>query len=144
MVFEKTFDITIYETTNFKVSQDWEVPIIGFFILSPKRKIKSLTELSKEESYELIDILRKVRKAMYDVLKIKEICIFQDEKTKFDFHIWILPRYDWMDSIGYKPIKEMPSLKEILKYAEGNMKSPENVRKVKKAAKKVKEYLDRG
>ena len=78
---------------------------------------------------------------MNKILKIKEICIFQDEKTKFDFHIWILPRYDWMDKIGHQPIKEIPSLKEILKYARKNMKTSKNITAVKNAAKKVKKYL---
>ena len=45
MVFKKTFDIIVYETENFVVQQDWEVPIIGFFVLAPKRKVKSITEV---------------------------------------------------------------------------------------------------
>ena len=132
MVSKKLFDITIYETDNFEVNQDWEVPIPGFFILSPKNKIKSITEFTDGESHELIDILRKIRNAMRTVLKIKEVSIFQEEKTKFNFHIWILPQYDWM--------KEN-SLKEILKYAQKNMKSSKIMKEVKEAAEKVKEYL---
>ncbi len=135
MTLKKLFDITIYETDNFKVSQDWEIPISGFFILAPKRKVKSITDFTKEESYEMIDILRKIRDTMKIVLKIKEVSIFQEERTKFNFHIWILPRYYWMNKIKNN------SLKEILKYAQKNMKTTRNIKEVEKLAKKVKDYL---
>lgn len=137
MTFKKLFDITLYETGNFEINQDWEVPIPGFFILASKRKLKSITELSHKESHELIDILRKTRKAMRIVLKISEISLFQEEKTGFNFHIWILPHYNWMDKLGTN------SLKEILKYAQENMSSDKNIKSVEEAAKKVKEYLNR-
>jgi diadenosine tetraphosphate (Ap4A) HIT family hydrolase len=135
MSFKKLFDITVYETDNFNVGQDWETPISGFFILAPKRKIKSITDFTKEESHELIDVLLKIRNAMRTVLKIKEVFIFQEEKTNFNFHIWILPRYNWMDKIGNN------SLREILEYAQENMKSTKDIKEVEEAARKVKEYL---
>lgn len=135
MVFKKLFDITIYETDNFNIGQDWETPISGFFILSPKRKIKSITDFTKEESHELMDVLLKIRNAMRTVLKIKEVFIFQEEKTNFNFHIWILPRYNWMDRIGNN------SLGKILEYAQENMKSTKDIKEVEEAARKVKEYL---
>jgi len=139
MVFRKLFDITVYETANFEVSQDWEVPIPGFFIVAPKRKVSSIVDFSDKESKELMDVIRKIRKVMKDVLKIKEVSLFQDEKTKFNFHIWILPRYNWMDKVS----KGIGSLLPILKYAKDNMGSDKHIKEVEKAAQKVKEYLIR-
>ena len=39
MTFNPIFKgLTILETKNFEVNQDWEVPIPGFFIVAPKKK----------------------------------------------------------------------------------------------------------
>jgi len=135
MSFKKLFDIIIYETDKFEVNQDWEVPIEGFFILAPKRKVRSITEFSDEEAHELVDVLRKIREAMRRVLGIDQVYIFQEEKTKFGFHVWVLPRYGWMSKIKDN------SLRGILKYAEDNLKSADDLRRVKEAAHKVKKYL---
>jgi diadenosine tetraphosphate (Ap4A) HIT family hydrolase len=135
MSIKKLFDITVFETENFEVNQDWEIPIPGFFILAPKRKVKSITDFSLDESHELIDTLRKIREAMKAVLRINEVSIFQEERTEFNFHIWILPHYDWMDKI------KTDSLKEIWRYAKENMADEKNIKEVKEAAEKVKKCL---
>ncbi len=137
MTFKKIFNITIFETDNFEVNQDWEVPIPGFFILASKHKTKSITDFSDIESHELIDLLRKTRRAMKKILKINKVYIFQEEETKFNFHIWILPRYKWMDKL------KINSLKGILKYAQENMITTKNVKKVKETALKVKKYMEK-
>ena len=43
-----------YENENFVLSQDWELPIPGFFIVSPKRCIDRFEELSTEENIKKI------------------------------------------------------------------------------------------
>ena len=134
MVLKKLFNITIYETKSFQVNQDWEVPIPGFFIIAAKRKCKSITDLTEEESRELIAIIRKIRVGMKKSLKIKEVCLFQDEMSSH-FHLWLLPRYSWMKKVGYY------SFGSILKYAKENMKKEKNIQEVKQAAYNVKKYL---
>jgi diadenosine tetraphosphate (Ap4A) HIT family hydrolase len=54
-------DIVI-DAMYFQINQDWEVPIPGFFILALKRKIKSISEFTDEESIEFMNLLRKIRK----------------------------------------------------------------------------------
>ena len=45
-----------YENDRFTLSQDWELPIPGFFIVTPKRCIDTLSELTKEERDEMFEI----------------------------------------------------------------------------------------
>ena len=134
MPFQKLFDIMIYETKYFKVNQDWEIPIPGFFIVASKRKVKSITDLNKPEAQELVAIVRKVRAAMEKVLKIKEVCLLQDESSSH-FHVWLLPRYSWMKKVG------LYSFGSILNYARKNRMDAKNIQNVKEAALKVKKYL---
>ena len=49
-----------YENENFTLSQDWELPIDGFLIVSPKRHIEKFSELTNEERKYIIDKLNEV------------------------------------------------------------------------------------
>ena len=53
-----------YENERFILSQDWEVPILGFFIVSPKKHIEKLEELTKNERDEMFDIVDKTIKIL--------------------------------------------------------------------------------
>ncbi|MBP9921658.1 MAG: HIT domain-containing protein [Clostridia bacterium] len=53
-----------YENERFILSQDWEVPILGFFIVSPKKHIEKLEELTKNERDEMFDIVDKTIKTL--------------------------------------------------------------------------------
>ena len=85
-------DIVIL-TELFNVGQDWEVPIPGFFIIAPLRKVRSISEFTDEEATEFTNILRKLRKGMRDVLKIEDVYLFENEDTMHNFHFWVFPRY---------------------------------------------------
>ena len=61
-----------YENEKFIVSQDWELPIKGFFIVSPKKHIEKLSELTDVERNEMFYIVDKTVKILRDN-KIKEI-----------------------------------------------------------------------
>ena len=87
---EKIFvDEGIYESKYFTVHQDYEIAIPGFYIVAPKRKMKSLIEFTEEESIEYIGVIRKVRKAMLEALDIKIVYFFQNEDTPWNFHLWM-------------------------------------------------------
>jgi len=107
----------IITTKLFNVAQDWEVPIAGFFIVAPLRKIKSISEFTDEEAIEFINLIKKVRKGMRQVLKIEEVYLFQNEDTEHGFHFWIFPRFDWMEKFGRK----IQSVRPIINYAKENM-----------------------
>ncbi|EKD66596.1 MAG: HIT family hydrolase [uncultured bacterium (gcode 4)] len=129
-------DIVI-DAMYFQINQDWEVPIPGFFILAPKRKIKSISEFTDEESIEFMNLLRKIRKWMREVLDIKDVYLFQNEDTDGDFHLWIFPRYIRMEKFGNK----IESVRPIMNYAKENMVTDEIVKEVKEYVKIMKEYM---
>jgi len=131
----------VYETKNFNVEQDFETPIPGFMIVSSKKHIKSIEELNENQRKEFIEVLYKVRKALTKVLKIKYVYIIQKEDTiiaRSHFHMWLFPRYKWMDRFGDK----IASVTSIIEYSRKNMQNISNLKKVKKASQDIKKYLN--
>ena len=128
---------TIFETKYWKVQQDREIAIPGFFIAGLKREIRSLEEITDPEAKELGVMLRTVRKAMTSVLGIKTVYFFQQEDTKYGFHIWMLPYYPWMKRFGKGP----NIFEKVWDYAHKNFDIPKKIRETKDAARKVKGYL---
>ncbi len=130
---------SVISTRNFEVSQDWEVPILGFFILSPKRKIRSVSEFNDDEAIEFIMLLREVRKRMKDVLGIEDVYFFQNEDTEHNFHVWIFPRHKWMERFG----RGISSVKPIMDYAKENMATDKVIKEIKKSVKEVKKFMNK-
>lgn len=131
-------DEVILTTDNFIVAQDWEVPIAGFFILSTKRKIRSIAEFTDEEAREFGVLIKKVRIGMNEVLNINDVYFFQNEDSVHGFHLWMFPRYEWMKDLGVK----IESVRPIMQYAQGLEITEELMLEVKEAAKVMKEYFD--
>lgn len=127
----------VVETKSMEIHQDWEVPIPGFFILSPKRKIRSISEFTDGESAEFMNVLRNIRKGMKEVLGIKDVYLFQNEDTEHNFHLWIFPRHDWMEKFGRK----IQSVRPIINYAKANMVTDDIVEEVKESTRKMREYM---
>ncbi len=124
-------DENVITAKYFSVSQDWEVPIPGFFIIAPVRKLKSVTEFSEEEALEFIKLLQEVRRGMKEVLRIDEVYLFQNEDSEHGFHLWVFPRHQWMERFGRK----IESVRPIMNYAKKNMTG-------EKVLKEVREYVD--
>ena len=124
-----------YENDRFTLSQDWELPIKGFFIVSPKRHIEKLSELTAEERNEMFYIVDKTVK----ILRDNNICdrfdyIFEERENRH-LHVWILPRYNWMNEIVDHIIDNIGT---IFKYAKENFRNDENYRKIKEITDIVK------
>jgi len=131
---------TVAETNNFDVQQDYEIPIPGFMILASKKHLKGIEDFNESERKEYIDFLYKIRKAMTDVLNVEYVYIIQEEDTIAEsshFHVWLFPRFDWMNKFG----RGVKSVKPIMEYARENMKTKNNLDEVKKAALKIKSIL---
>ena len=124
----------IKETKNFIIHQDPEIPIKAFLIIASKKHIKSISELSYEEAQELFDLVYKARVTMKNVKDIKEVTIIQEERSGH-FHLWLLPRYEWMDE---KFENSLASVREIMKYAKINYKSEENIQAILETVKLIK------
>ncbi|MBN2142160.1 HIT domain-containing protein [Candidatus Woesearchaeota archaeon] len=140
---EKIFkDDIIIETEHFSVGQDWEIAIPGFYIVAPKDKarIRSVEDLTDEEATEYIFLVRKVRKAMREALDIKHVYFYRGEDSPFGFHLWMMPRYAWMDKVADSG---PGSLLPVWKYAKENLNSEKNIKETKEAAKKMRTYLQK-
>ncbi len=130
-------DEVILTTDNFIVAQDWEVPIAGFFILSTKRKIRSIAEFTDDEAREFGVLIKKVRIGMDEVLGINDVYFFQNEDSVHGFHLWMFPRYEWMKEFGAK----IESVRPIMKYAQGLEITEELLSEVKKSATLMRDYF---
>lgn len=138
----KLFGEKIVETEHFDVSQDYEIPIPGFFILASKEHKAGLADFSQKESYELMDLLRRTRIAMKEALGIEYIHLIQEEDSvtrDSHFHIWLMPRYEWMKSFGAR----VSSARDVIKHAKANMKTDEHLEEVRSAITKTKDYFER-
>lgn len=118
-----------YENERFTLSQDWELPIKGFFIVSPKRHIEKLCEMTDDERNEMFYIVDRTVK----ILRKNNICerfdyIFEERENRH-LHVWILPRYDWMKEIVNHIIDDIGI---IFDYAKGNFRNNENYEEIKR------------
>ncbi|MFH0711961.1 MAG: hypothetical protein V1889_02530 [archaeon] len=131
----------IIVTENFDVHQDWDVPIPGFFIVASVKKRVSLLDFDDDERKEFFELVFKLRKGMKEVLGINEVYFFQDESTHHKlFHLWIFPRYDWMDKFGDK----IQSIRPIIEYSKCEMTDEKNISEVKDAVQKMRKYFGSG
>lgn len=87
---------TIVETEYFHAHQDVAYPIKGLVILASKRHFHSLDEMTEAEKFDYITLITKIRKAQRDDPGIEHVFYFYNEDTTHHFHIWMIPRYDWM------------------------------------------------
>lgn len=58
-----------YEDENFTLSQDWEVPIPGFLIISPKKHIETFMEMTKYEGLNRVEVSFQTEEEMRDYHK---------------------------------------------------------------------------
>lgn len=127
----------IYESTNFIVSQDIEIPIPGFLIISSKKHIQSILDFSPEELQEFTQVLFKTRNSLKQVGLVDFISIIQKE-IRPHFHLWLLPRLSWMEKFGDK----LSSITEILEYARQNLKTEENLKIISDLNSKIKNFIN--
>ena len=88
-----------YENERFILSQDWEVPILGFFIVSPKKHIEKLEELTKNERDEMFDIVDRTIKILRENGVCENFDVIFEERADRHLHVWIMPRHEWMMEI---------------------------------------------
>lgn len=130
-------DGSIATTDYFNAHQDFEIPIPGFVILASRRHVKSIDDFTEEEKIDFINFLVKIRRSMRKVLGTQTVYLVQEEDTPDHFHIWLFPRYEWMDRIG----KKVQSIRPIMEYAREKLKTLENLEKVTDAKNRLKSYL---
>ena len=126
----------IYETKNFVLAQDAEVPLKGFLIIQSKKHTNSIKEFNKEERYELSELIYKTRMALEELKICEEVTIVQEERSKH-FHIWLFPYYDWMKDKFGKGIKYLRDINEYLI----NNATEKDRQEVLETVEKLKQYF---
>lgn len=129
-----------YENDRFTLSQDWELPIQGFFIVSPKRHIEKLSELTTDERNEMFSIVDKTVKILRDNNICDRFDYIFEEKENRHLHVWILPRYNWMNEIVDDIIG---NIRIIFDYAKENFRNDENYKKIKEITEIVKSNFNK-
>lgn len=128
----------VFSNKFFIVEQDWEVPIIGFFVILSKRKARSILDFNSKEVVEFGKLVKFLRVGMKNVLNIREVCLFQDEGAKY-FHLWVFPRYSWMNK---KFGGRIESIRPIMDWAKKNMSDDKTTLAVREAVKNLRNYMD--
>lgn len=126
----------IYETENFLLFQDPEVPIKGFLIVQAKRHVKSMIDFTEEEQIELVKLINKAREALKKLDICNEVTIVQEERSKH-FHVWLFPNYKWMEEKFGKGIKY---LRDISEYAIENV-TQKDIEEVLEIVEKLKDII---
>lgn len=108
----------ISETDYFHAHQDVAYPIKGLVIVASKRHVKGLDELTEEEQKDYITLISKIRKAQREVLGIEYVYYFYNEDTTHHFHLWMVPRYEWMYEFG----RSVESVRPVLLHAKKERK----------------------
>ncbi|WP_227396146.1 HIT family protein [Jeotgalibacillus aurantiacus] len=112
----------ICETEYFHAHQDVAYPIPGLVILASKRHITCLDELTEKERLDYITTMSRIRAAQREELGIEHVYYFYNEDTTHHFHIWMVPRYDWMKDFG----RSVESLRPAMLHARHELNTDEN------------------
>jgi len=93
--------------------------------------------MADDELLEFPRVLKFVREGMRYALDVDEAYLFQNEDSAHHFHMWMFPRYDWMERFGRK----IQSVRPIMEYARKELKTPQNIEEVKRSINVLKGYL---
>ncbi|GAA0398383.1 diadenosine tetraphosphate hydrolase [Paenibacillus motobuensis] len=127
----------IYESDHFHVHQDVAYPIKGLVILAAKRHFYGMDELTDEEQSEYISLIHRIRRAQRTRLGIEKVYYFYNEDTTHHFHLWMVPRYEWMKKFG----NSVESLRPVLVHARNYMNDAENMNEVLGGIDQLREGL---
>jgi diadenosine tetraphosphate (Ap4A) HIT family hydrolase len=128
---------SIVETTFFHAHQDVAYPIPGLVILAARRHFYSMDELTDEEAGEFMSLIRRIRSAQRRTLAIEHVYYFYNEDTSHHFHLWLVPRYDWMRQFG----KSVQAVRPSLIHSRDHMATPGNIAEVQRCVEALRTTL---
>jgi diadenosine tetraphosphate (Ap4A) HIT family hydrolase len=129
----------IIETAHFNAHQDVAYSVPGLVILSSNRHFLCLDEMTDEEAEDYLQLMRRIRAVQRQTLGIEQAYYFYNEDTTHHFHLWMLPRYDWMKSFG----RSVESVRPVLLYAREHMSDTANLERVAEDIEKLKHGLSK-
>lgn len=126
----------LYEDNYWRIVQDTENPIIGFFIIGSIRHFRTLNEMNTEETKRLFPLILETRRVMQQVLGIQKVTLIQEDGPEsMHFHPWLFPWYPWMDEIEGR---ETEKIRAIMKFSRETMRTQENIQNINLALEKAK------
>jgi len=129
----------LYSDEDFVITQDIELPINGFIIISTKAHYEKLSEISQNAQLKLISLINKTIKILENNHIAEEYNIILEEKKGYHFHVWLMPRHKWMiEKFG----KVLKNIKQIQEYAINNLKTQENINLIKSTCDLLKNKLN--
>jgi len=136
----KPFGGVLYKNDNFFITQDFELPIDGFIIISSIRHVEKFTDLNDNERINLMSLINKTLKILRENNVCEEFNIILEEKQGYHFHVWLMPRHKWMIEKFGKVLKK---IKPIQDYALKNLRTEENINKISNTCNILKRELNR-
>lgn len=128
----------LYKDEYFSVSQDFELPINGFIIISSIKHFENLNELSDVERTILIQLINRIIELLKSYNIADSFNVILEEKKGYHFHVWIMPRNNWMiEKFG----KVLKNIKLIQDYAKENLRNDDNIENILNTCKKLKSDL---
>lgn len=85
----------IYSTDNFNVHQDPLIPVQGFLVISPKRHLSQISEMTDAEMQEYGLLLVKIKNALSKTFSTENYTTIQEDRSSH-FHTWFFP---WTEEI---------------------------------------------
>lgn len=129
----------IYENEGFTISQDWELPIPGFIIVSPKRCVEKLNDITKRERDEMFDLVDFVIVSLRKHKVCDRFEIIFEEKENRHLHVWIMPRQDWMTNLVGDIVD---NIGKICEYAKENLKSENTYNEINRVTEILKKEFE--
>lgn len=126
-----------YESDKFTISQDWELPIVGFYVIAPKRHVNYLNELTADEQHEMMNLIDKMLQILKECVTKTYIVMFE-EREHIHLHICLMPRLDWM----YKEVGDaIDNLGAVIAYSKSNHRNIEVFKEIDKVTKIVQDKM---
>ena len=126
----------LYSGRHFNIVQDPCVPIPGFLVVNSKRHITGIAQFTPPEIKEFAGIVYIARKAMLEALGLKTAYLVQEERS-CHFHLWILPKYDWMGKFN----PGISSARKIMTYAAEHLTTKRDQDNLAKSIRNLKKYF---
>jgi len=128
---------TIAETAHFHVHQDVAYPVPGLVIVAAKRHFLALDDMTPDEVTELLPLMLRVRRAQRDVLGIEHTYYFYNEDTMHHFHLWMVPRHQWMSAFG----RSIESVRPALRHARDTMSDEGSIEELARISDRLRQSL---
>lgn len=125
----------IYEDDMFVLAGDPEIPLKGFLIITAKKHINSIIDLTLQQQHNMVEIINKAVSILKELNITKEVTLVQEERSKH-FHVWIFPNQKWMtEKFG----KGITYLRDICEYSQKNATAKDK-EEILKTIEKIRKY----